>query len=359
MRIVHVINSLATGGAETLVVDLAREAEKNGDEAEIVTLVEQDGSPLRQAKEYGIKVTALGKSMRSPLLPAKLNNATRHADVVHVHLFPAQYMAAIFPKKPLLFTEHSSWNRRMEKRFLQPLESWVYAQYQSVFAISTGVLKISREYLHTLRVHTPVVEARNGIGEQFYAVQRPERDVSGRVVIVGSLKESKQQDLAIKAISTTPNLHLQIAGDGPLREHLESLARDLSVEQRVEFLGQVDDIPELLAQNDILLSCSKFEGFGLVAAEAQAVGLPVIGPDVDGFNEVVIDGVTGHLYRDRDPENIGRIIMTAMEPAEYTRLSANAREHAKRFSIAESFRVQREVYEAVIAGRPVESTDLD
>lgn len=347
MRIVHIINSLATGGAETLVVDLVQAAIANGDDAEIVTLWEEDGVPRRRAAAEGLKVTPIGTSKWNPLIPKRLAELTHDADIVHVHLFPSMYWATFLRSRKLVFTEHSTWNRRMGLPATRWLEAIIYRQFLVVFAISNGVKAQLENYLDTLGVATPVVETPNGIRSDFFRQGKRAASPSTRVVLVGSLKESKQPDLAIRAVAKDPNLRLQFAGDGPLRNELENLARDLRVSERVEFLGEVDDIPSVLMQNDVFLSCSKFEGFALVAAEAEATGLPVIGPNVAGFNEVVLDGETGYLYDEQDPQLICSLIKRALQPENYKSLSANAQEHAKLFSIENSYRTQREMYEAL------------
>jgi len=85
------------------------------------------------------------------------------------------------------------------------------------------------------------------------------------------------------------------------KRDLQALARELGVEHAVHFLGQRDDVAGLLAAADLLLLPSHDEPFGLVVAEALAVGTPVLATNRGGVGEYVEDGVSGHLLPPGQP----------------------------------------------------------
>ena len=89
---------------------------------------------------------------------------------------------------------------------------------------------------------------------------------------------------------------LVMIGDGPERQTAEDAARELGTEEEVVFLGKLDSVAELLACADLFLLPSEEESFGLVALEALACGVPVVGSAGSGLAEVVEDGVDGHLH---------------------------------------------------------------
>jgi glycosyltransferase involved in cell wall biosynthesis len=115
-------------------------------------------------------------------------------------------------------------------------------------------------------------------------------------------------------------VELKIAGDGPERSRLESLARELRIDDRLEFLGYVGDVrakARLLLESDFLIQSGRYdaqskrvEHFGIVFAEAGAAGLPVIAPNIGGVPEVVRDGETGILIPPDDPESAAAAIRT-------------------------------------------------
>jgi glycosyltransferase involved in cell wall biosynthesis len=88
------------------------------------------------------------------------------------------------------------------------------------------------------------------------------------------------------------NLHpgpcLRLVGDGPLRQDCERLAHELGIGDRVEFLGDRDDIPRLLASSDVFVLASKYEMLPLSVLEAMRAGLPVIASDVGGMRETIV-----------------------------------------------------------------------
>lgn len=133
-------------------------------------------------------------------------------------------------------------------------------------------------------------------------------DIKGKRVIgiVGRLAHQKGHTYLLNAMVTVvnefPDAVLVILGDGPDREKLEELAKQLGIESNLRWLGSVDQefVFRMFAVIDIFVMPSLYEGFGLTAAEAMAAGLPVVGSRVDGLAEVVEDGVTGYLVKPGD-----------------------------------------------------------
>jgi glycosyltransferase involved in cell wall biosynthesis len=112
---------------------------------------------------------------------------------------------------------------------------------------------------------------------------------------VGRLHPNKGFDLLLEGLVATHEVHLWIAGDGPLLPHLERLAARLGVADRVRFLGWREDVPELLASADLLVCPSLHEPLGNVVIEAWSAGLPVVATASDGPAGLIEDGETGIL----------------------------------------------------------------
>jgi glycosyltransferase involved in cell wall biosynthesis len=119
------------------------------------------------------------------------------------------------------------------------------------------------------------------LGRDAAAIPRNRNNSDFTLACIGRLAEQKNMAFAIRLIARLPDTSLRtkllIAGDGPLRGDLMTLARDLGVEDRVEFVGPVVKIAEFLVQEvDAVLIPSLFEGQVRVLGEAQCVGLPVL-----------------------------------------------------------------------------------
>ena len=132
---------------------------------------------------------------------------------------------------------------------------------------------------------------------------------------VAQITPWKGQDTAIRALERVRerhDAHLLIVGDVAFssqrydnvgfRRSLGELARDLGVADAVHFLGRRDDVPGLIGSIDLLLLPSWDEPFGLVVAEAMAIGTPVLVTDRGGVREYVADGVNGRLLPPHDAD---------------------------------------------------------
>lgn len=337
MRVLHFINSLATGGAERLVVDLAAAARQSGHETRVLTVSDSPGVPRQYAQDHEVDVVTAGLRLRDPRIIPKLRREAAAADVVHVHLFPALYWAASL-KAPKVFTEHSTWNRRMGDPRLRGFERRVYSSYDAVAAISEGVHDALRAHFSHLPGTPPITVVPNGIRSEFYAkarVRNPREDERDplKVVSVCSLTDVKNVHLAIRAVALLPHATLTIAGDGPLRGELQALIDHLDLRGRVRMIGSVADVPSLLADADLFLSTSRWEGFGLSIAEALATGLPVVGPKVSGVREVVSEGDDGVLFAGDSVGAVLDSIASASSPPFYDAMSRAAIKNSARFSI--------------------------
>jgi len=108
------------------------------------------------------------------------------------------------------------------------------------------------------------------------------------------------------AVNAATPARLLLVGDGPERTPAMQLAAELGISSRIRFLGEQQDVRPFLSISDLLLFPSDGESFGLVAAEAMACEVPVIGTKTGGLIEVVADGETGILCPVGDFEAMGR-----------------------------------------------------
>ncbi len=130
----------------------------------------------------------------------------------------------------------------------------------------------------------------SGIDLKKIAWEKPGAPQKKVIGIIGRLSKEKGVEYGIRAFSRIssqfPDARLMIVGDGPERENLMSLADSLS-EDRIEFTGARNDVPELLSRIDFLVLPSLTESLSVVAREAMAAGKPVISSDVGGMSELI------------------------------------------------------------------------
>lgn len=169
---------------------------------------------------------------------------------------------------------------------------------------------------------------------------------------VGRLVEQKDYPTQLKAFALAatevPRLRMVLAGDGPLEASLRQLARDLGIEDRVQFLGHWDQVPRLLRSFDIFVLASKFEPFGVALLEAKAAGLPIVATAVNEVPEILSDGESGLLSAPEDPQSMAGIFVSlAKDPELRARLGRQALLEAReRHSLEAVVAAYQKLYDA-------------
>ena len=168
--------------------------------------------------------------------------------------------------------------------------------------------------------------------------------VDGEVLLgnVGRLTAQKGQDFLLEVASRLKKdgleFRLLIAGDGELHADLTAKAHELGVQDDVDFLGFVEDVPSFLKGIDIFLLSSHWEGFGLVIAEANAAHTPVVAFDVSSNPEVIADGETGFLVPVGDLDSFAAHVRELIENEDLrTKMGEAARTHVEaKFQLQQS-----------------------
>ena len=253
MRILHVITSLRTGGAEHLMVDLLPRLRDLGNEVELLLFDGTRTAFYEQLEQKGIIVHSLGigGNVYNPVNIFKLTKYIGKYDIIHTHNTSCQLFAPIakllsFSKAILLTTEHSSNNRRRGKWYLKFVDKWMYNRYISVICISDQPAVNLRNYIGN---NDRIIVINNGVDVEKFL--HPIKDVSNQnnfiITQVSSFNDAKDQDTLVKAIKVLPyNYKLQFVGDGVRRQKVQDLSIKLGVTDRVVFLGILSDIPNVI-----------------------------------------------------------------------------------------------------------------
>jgi len=357
LRVVHIINSLAVGGAERLLLELHSGLLRRGIESRLLTLTrgpldgEADTVCLERGNIYSPSTTlALARRLTV--------EAERGADLFHVHLFPSLLHFALASRMarvrvPAVYTEHHVSNRRRGSLLGGVLDAMSYGRYDRVVCVSEAARRSLVECRPSVEDRAVVI--RNGIDLSRFAPEEPIPREKGPpvVVSVGRLREGKNLAEALSAVSMLDHLRpvYRIVGEGPMRSALEALSADLGLEGRAEFLGARDDVPEVLAGADVLLHPSLSEGFGLVVLEAMAAGLPVVCTDLAALREVV--GGTGGaalLCRPAAGEYAAALRRVLQSPGLREEMAEAGRSRAGSFDMEDRVREHAALYGEIVQG---------
>jgi len=327
LRIAHVTLGLATGGQERLLVDFARHTDASQFELIFISLTTR-GSLAETLESHGCRVLALDDpgGLR-PALIGRLKQIFRAEgiDVVHTHddrplIYGAP--AGRWAGKRVVHTQHHgklphvSWKQECLVRWAGRL----------AHAFVTVSRDSARHYVASGLPAKRVSTIWNGIDLDAFAYQGPL--IGGPAMTVARLSPEKNLPNLLRAAAIVREsdaaFRLEIAGDGPCREDLVKLAHELNLGSVVKFLGEVRDIPTLLARAGMFVLASKSEGISLTLLEAMARGLPVVATRVGGNPEVVLDGQTGILVPSDDSPALAEAIMRVREKFDDARLMGRA-----------------------------------
>ncbi len=363
MRVLHIIDSLAQGGAEALVKDMIPRMRTRGVEVALAVLAELDTPFERELRDEGIPFlpTAAG-GIYSPKHVFSLMRHLDEFDLIHSHLFPAQLFTPVAAmlaasKVPLLLTEHSTHHRR-RKKWLHPLEKWMYGRYTRVVCVSEASAANLRAWVPGVGEKITVVS--NGIDVQKFKQATPVLresiglEDSNRVLLyVASFQERKDHGTLLRAVAQVSDVDLVLVGDGELRAQFKRQAESFGIARRVHFLGARSDVAELLKMADIYVHVPVFEGFGIAATEAMAAGKPIIASDVPGLAQVVGDAAL--LVPPADSEALAAAIRRLIaSPELQLQLAQAAVQRSNQFSIEKTVDDYVTLYREILAVRQQE-----
>ena len=337
MRILHVITSLRTGGAERLMVDMLPRMKAKGHEVDLCVFDGVRTPFYEELGSKGVRVIPLGHSVYSLVNLFKLIPLMRGYDIVHSHNTACQYFVAIasfFSKCKIYTTEHNTSNRRRNV-WWRMLDRWMYGRYDKVVCISELTKKNLIQHIGS-SFEDKCVIIYNGIDlKTFVGISSSPITNEKKVLMVSAFREQKDQKTLIKAMKDLPsNYVLELAGGG--EEHLiddcKQLVHELQMDGRVEFLGVRTDIPALLSMANVVVLSSHYEGLSLSSLEGMASGKPFVASDVEGLHDIV--GGYGVLFPHGDSKVLATEIRKLCEDEIYAEeVAGRCMERAKMFDV--------------------------
>lgn len=348
-KVLHLIHSFNRGGIEKWLISMLHQIPRNEWEMDVCCKGADTGFLAELAQQSGAKV------LHCPLGLAHVGFARRLQQILiegqyqllHNHLeaysgFPVWLAHRL--NIPVVTSFHNTYFLTSQTQLtrlpiVQQLRT-VYANIGSRYALrhSDLVTGCSNGVIQSLDPDgTQQLKARSRV--LYYGVNIPELateqervdfrhsfswDEDTPVVLhVGRLIEQKNHlgllSIFQLVLEQIPTAKLLLVGVGPLRELIETTIAERGMAYAVHLLGSRDDVPTLMSRCDVFLFPSIHEGFGLVAIEASAAGLPIVGSRIPGLVEAVRDGETALLHDVNDIQGMAVSVVKLLKDCSYSK----------------------------------------
>lgn len=353
VKVLHLIKSLNRGGAETLLAEGLRFADRDHFELSHAFFNPDLTALVQTLTDSGSTVTCFGGHNHVSML-RRVGRIARHLrkhqiDLLHCHLPTAAIvgrLAARMAGVPVVYTEHNKpeWYRR--PTFL--LNSWTYRLQDEVVAVSASVAESVRIHI---RARVPVVVVRNGIDASHFrpAIREgelvrkmlgiaPTTSVVGTVAALVSQKCLDDWVTAARMIvDRHPTIRFLLVGDGPNRGALQDLIIANGLQGIVHLCGMHVDVRPYLAAMNIYMMSSAYEGLPVALLEAMAMQCVPVCTSVGGIPEVIRDGRNGFLTAAGEPAQLAdKVVGLLNEPLRLRSIGITARR-----VVEEEFRIDR------------------
>ena len=342
MKILQVIPYFCFGGAETMCENLTYALKAKGHEVTVVSLYPERTPISARMEQAGVRILYLDKKlgMDVSMVPklAKIMGAER-PDAVHTHLDVIKYAVAaakLAGIKTCVHTVHNVADKEAEGR-VQKIINKTYFKlgWSTPVALSPEVQRSIVSFYGLDAPKVPVIY--NGIDlSRCIPKERYGAGETVTLVHIGRFNEQKNHEGLLQAFQkirkSCPQCHLNLLGDGELRQSMEAYAKELGISENVHFQGSQSDVYPFLHDADLFLLPSKYEGMPMTIIEAMGTGLPIVASAVGGVPDMLRDRESG-LLTACDPDAVSQAVLTLIGREDLReKLGKAAKEDSKRFS---------------------------
>jgi len=326
INIVHLVEDLNVGGLEKVIAAIAIKINKDKFNIRVWCLV-KGGEIFDELKDNSVDVEVLGmKRPYSPLFHIMLARKLKDNDIhiVHTHGIAANgigRMAAVIAGTPVIIKHiHTLCIRHSYKSILKDIFLNIFTHKIICCSKAVANFVIEKEKVNSKKV----IVIYNGVDIEKFKERKTTGEEEFTIGCVASLYPHKGHKYLLEAVKKViddshKKIKLIIVGDGILSNSLKKYARELGIQEFIEFKGTVYDVTSVIATFDVaVLPSSEREGLGLSLIEAMAASRPVIGTKVGGIPEVIKEGVNGILVEPRNPHALAKAILTLINNKEIT-----------------------------------------
>ncbi len=348
------------GGSEKQIIALANGLEREG--CEITILLTDSKGDLIPLLSDGIEVIFRDRSANFFSKLAQIHKVAKRKkpDIIYARLWGVKPAAIICGKmlgiKTVVVEDNNLMKKMSGRSAVWKAAAGMFKS--SFYKTADRVITISeegRKDMHkTLGVESTTVH--NGIDTELtrdFSLQQAQHrwfeEDAPIAVAVGRLIAQKGFENLVEAVAmvnrTTP-LRLLLIGGGPLRDKIARKAECLGISDKVDFTGAVFNPHKYMAKCDVFVCSSLFEGFGLVLAEALAIGMPVVSTDYSyGANEIIEDGKSGILVPVGNVCAMAEAIERVLKDEKLRKgITENAKHRAEFFSVEKMTREKLRIF---------------
>ncbi len=367
VKILHLVAGLGIGGLERVVVNLLSALDR--DKYDLAVCCLDDYMALaNEVSRMGTQILCLhrnGPGTDYGLFLQLSRLLRRHrVQILHTHNYSPYFFgvpAALLAGTPhVVHTEHG--RVFPDRRALMAFNRLFAFKVDRVVAVSQALKQDLARYEKVperkLKVISNGVPLRSVTSKEEMAAKRQELGYGPNEILVGNvarLVPVKDHQCLLRAMnlvtSVLPHARLIIVGDGPERSRLKRLAVDLSLGERVQFLGERRDVWDLMGIFDLFVLSSLSEGVSMTLLEAMVAAKPVVATHVGGNIELINNGCNGLLVPTDDPEALTAAILRLLQDRRLAqRMGQVARQEVERkYTLSRMARSYERVYDDCFA----------
>lgn len=361
MKIIHVIPNLKKGGAERLCIDIARQQKSIGFQVEIITFSNDNEykNLTEDLQITTIKVKYLPSFVHKSIVSIDEFQSFVNQfkpDIIHAHLYEAELITYHLKTIAKFISHLHSKRSEIRKQRIPPqnkqdlINFFERKKYLSLIkrndvnfvAISNDCYEFATKNLKTAKKNVKLIP--NAINFRLFE-QQPKgafnfEDNKIQLINIGRFLKLKNQIFLIEVLnllnqSNDFDFHLTFLGDGPELIKVKEQSIKLDLQDKVSFLGIVDNPEYYLKKSHLYIHSSLSEAFGLVFIEAMAAGIPIVTTNGGGNKDIILNNKNGFIFNEHNTSKFSDKILEILKSKKlYNDLSKYSFEYAKQFDIS-------------------------